>query len=390
MGTNLSQVFISNTDVLQAPSGAGTDAFTDLASTPEVGIWAYNADANGDHWTNSALYGNSVLPAISVAGFPADGAASIGDADDLEAVADQMRLDRTIQGGAPGWFFKSLQFAQGTANNPIASPLIDVSSIKRIKYDPFEATAGHLSTLTPNATFTGVTGDVTIKIIFRAMPTDQLSYYDANATNYTILSGSDQLPLGIFNTTNHKAISVEVSGDDFSSNTTFVTAAIAAIQANDLLNKSVTATGSTALAIQSRHVGLIFDVVVTDGNGDDLVAASAASNFITEVVTGQVLGVGNPWQVLGEETRCRSRYGNFNRMYLPQNMATYTQNYSYDKITIEYEHNWPNSSGIAPAGALNQIVIYNTDTDGTAPTGTEGTFDDTFVYTIGTAIEYLW
>jgi hypothetical protein len=28
-------VFISNTDILQAPSGAGTDAFTDLSVTPE-------------------------------------------------------------------------------------------------------------------------------------------------------------------------------------------------------------------------------------------------------------------------------------------------------------------------------------------------------------------
>jgi hypothetical protein len=30
----------------------------------------------------------------------------------------------------------------------------------------------------------------------------------------------------------------------------------------------------------------------------------------------------------------------------------------YDKILIEYAHNWPSSTGIAPAGELNQLVIY--------------------------------
>jgi hypothetical protein len=362
MGTNLSQVFISNTDVLES----GT-AFTGIASTPEVGVWDLDGNSGAGAYVNSALY-DAVIAASS---------------------ADSSAGDLTLV--APLWIYKNLQFVQGTAGNPIASPLIKTANIKRVTYEPHANTVAHLSTLTPNATFTGVSGNVTIKVILRSLPTDQLSYHDSNATNYTILSGSDQLPLGIFNATNHKAISVEVSSADFSSNTTFVTAAIAAIEANDLLDKSVTATGSTALAITSKHVGLIFDVVITDGNGDDLIAAGAAANVITEAVTAYVPGVGNNWQVLGDEIRCRSRYGNFNRMYLPQNMATYTLAAgNYDKITIEYAHNWPNSTGIAPAGALNQIVIYNTDTDGTAPTGVEGDFDTTFAYTIGTAAEFCW
>ena len=343
MGTNLSQVFIANADLNDG------EAFNALTSA-EVGVYDLNT---GAYTATAALYADANFDAA--------------------------------------WVTKTIQIAQGTSGNPIATPLIDTKNIRRIKYEPHNATVGHLSTLTPNATFTGVTGDVTIKIIFRAMPTDQLSFYDSEASNYTILSGSDQLPLGIFNTTNHKAISVEVSGDDFSSNTTFVTAAIAAIQANDLLNKSVTATGSTALAIQSRHVGLIFDVVVTDGNGDDLIAASAAPNFITEVVTGQVLGVGNPWQVLGEEIRCRSRYGNFNRMYLPQNMATYTNGtFAYDKLVIEYEHNWPTSTGIAPSGTLNQVVIYLGDSSTALAATDYPEFEATFRIALATAEEFIW
>lgn len=360
MGTNLSQVFIANTGNFSTSGD-----FTGI-TTNECGVWDYQGDA----YRATALYTTTVDTDTS-------------NADDTTVAA--------LTVANPLWLYTDLQFVQNTAGNPIASPLINTRNIKRVQFDPHEATAGHLSTLTPNATFTGVTGNVTIKIIFRAMPTDQLSFYDSAASNYTILSGSDQLPLGIFNTTNHKAISVEVSGDDFSSNTTFVTAAIAAIQANDLLNKSVTATGSTALAIQSRHVGLIFDVVVTDGNGDDLVAAGAAANVITEAVTGQVLGTGNPWQVLGEEIRCRSRYGNFNRMYLPQNMATYTvAGNAYHKVTVEYAHNWPTSTGIAPAGTLNQVVLYVGDS-GTAMVAGDTNIDAIFALANVTASqEFVW
>ena len=72
-------------------------------------------------------------------------------------------------------------------------------------------------------------------------------------------------------------------------------------------------------------------------------------------------------------------------------MATYTNATElYDKLVIEYTHNWPSATGIAPAGDLNQIVIYSTHTDGTAPTGTDGTMDTTFGYTSGTAIKHIW
>jgi hypothetical protein len=82
-------------------------------------------------------------------------------------------------------------------------------------------------------------------------------------------------------------------------------------------------------------------------------------------------------------------------MYLPQNMPTYAVKGSfYDKITIEYATNWPTATGIAPAGAMNQVVLYYTDTDGTAPAlaadSAVNTFDTAFAYTIATAKEYVW
>ena len=65
----------------------------------------------------------------------------------------------------------------------------------------------------------------------------------------------------------------------------------------------------------------------------------------------------------------------------------------YDKITIEYEHNWPTSTGIAPAGTLNQVVLYFTDSDFTAPVvgdAGDATYDNVFNLTIATAAEFNW
>ena len=77
-------------------------------------------------------------------------------------------------------------------------------------------------------------------------------------------------------------------------------------------------------------------------------------------------------------------------MYFPQNQTTYGQNGSaYDKIVVEYAHNWPSSTGIAPAGDLNQAVIYATN-GGTDPGTSASEFATLFGFTAGTDIEYRW
>ena len=353
MGTNLSQVFISNTDILNN-SATFNDSSLFGSSNPTVGFWTNNNKypefvevddpANGVDaplWTTS----------IDIT------AEADGEADVVTAIAN------------PIWRYNSLQIVQGTAGNPIATPIIDTRNIRRVAVTSYKATAGHKTVLTPDATtFSGAnTGDVTIRVISRTTPVDQLSYYDQDATEYTILSGNDPFPLGAFNTTNHKAISVEVLGADFTDAETFIDKAKAAIEAHGVLSKLVAVSdGTSTMTIQSKHLGYIFDVVIVATADDtDLIVGTAAANRMTETVTGQVLGSGNQWQVHSEEVRCRSRYGNFNRMYLPQNMPTYTAaNGNYHRVVFEYEHNWPNSTGIAPAGALNQAVVYVEDTGG--------------------------
>jgi len=365
MGTNLSQVFIANDDTL-----AGTGAFNSLVTTAgsqEVGVWSVD---NGDY-IQTALYKTAI-----------DTDAEANDSDTgLTTVAN------------PIWLKKRIQFAQGASGQPIATPLIDTRNIRSVRFDPYDLTEGHKVVCTPNGTFTAASvNTVTLKVIMRTLPVDQLSYHDAGGTDYTILSGTDPLPMGVFNATNHKSVSVEFS---CTNTATFCSAGKVAVDAHPLLSKIVTATDTgtgTSLDLQSKHVGVTFDVVIQDADGNAATAATATANKVVVATTGQVLGVGNPWQVLGEEIRCRSRQGNFNRMYLPTNQTTYTQsNLVYHKLTISYEHNWPTGSGIAPAGTLNQAVIYVGKAGASAPAAGDTNVDEIFALANVTAAqEFVW
>lgn len=367
MGTNLSQVFIANDATLGPTSGSDFNSLASTAASTECGVW----DVAGGSYLTTALYKTAI-----------DTDAETNDATTgLTTVAN------------PVWLKTRIQLAQGMSGQPIATPLIDTRLIRSIRFEPFAPTVAHKRSIKPAATFAGM--DVTVKFIIRTLPVDQLSYHDGDGTDYTILSGSDPLPLGIFNATNHKSISVEVQSGDYTNGETFIDKLETAIDGHGLLGKLIKTTqnSTTHLDVESKHVGLIFDVVVIDGDGNNLVVSVSANNKVRLDATRAAdykVGVGNPWQVLGEEIRCRSRQGNFNRMYLPQNQTTYTQaGFEYHKVTISYEHNWPTGSGIAPAGTLNQAVLYAGAASAVAAGSTN--VDEVFALANVTAAqEFVW
>ena len=359
MGTNLSQVFVSNTDVLQAANNTFT-----TPTTATIGIWNLAGNSGAGAYIASKLYATTVAQE--------DTAAAVSGT----AVAN------------PLWLFKRLQFVQGTGGNPIATPILNTANIKRIKYDPYTASAGHKQVLTGTPANNAAH---TVKFIFRTTPLDQLNFHDPNGTGLVDLSGDKKVfPLGAFNTTNHKVISVELTKTDADATVTEFCALLGtAVKAHALLNDLIKVSETTVAddTYTARHAGVVFDMIIWNNTAD---AASA----LVVTATGLVPGVGNAWQVLGDEIKCRSRYGNFNRMYLPQNMPTYTNTtYKYDKITIEYEHDWPTATGIAPAGTLNQVVLYHSDSDGSQPAtdaSSNNTFATAFNYTLNTAAEFNW
>lgn len=374
MGTNLSQVFISNTDVLQSPAGGqGTDVFTDVSATPEVGIWNPNGAAAAK-WVNTKLYETQFVTA------------------DTDTDGSSPAPTTPTSFANPAWLYTHLQFVQGTSGNPIASPLINTRNIRSIKYNKHVVSAMDKWTLDCGSQ---AGKDITLKIVIRTTPTAQLNFHDPIGSGLMDLSGAGfDFPLSAFNNTHHKVITVQSTPSDSERATdnesTLYDALKARVEQHALLNKLVTMTdnGNSGLVIEARHAGVMIEVFAFNDTDELDIAASRTA--------GGTVGVGNAWQVLSEEIRCRSRYGNFNRMYLPQNMPTYTKAAAlYDKIVIEYEHNWPTSTGIAPAGALNQIVIYNTDADLTAPVvgdAATNTFAAAFGYTIAddTTGKYFW
>jgi hypothetical protein len=357
MASNLSQVFIS--DALTALSG--TTFNSSDAAADDVGVWKLDATAG---YISTALY---------------DGVIESGAATDN---TDALTL------ASPLWLVRDFQIVQrAVTGNWIASPIINSSQVKRITYTDYTAWAGHKATCV-DATFNtaGATdGDSYIfKFVIRTVPTNYTSFYNNNMGAVT--GTSNVFPLGGFNTTNHKAINMsvtiaDVDDADAASNLTNVQNAIAA---HPLLKDMVSAADVSAdIVITSLHPGLSFDLIVfNDSQGTDGVTAAA---------TGEVVGSGNDWQVADDEARCRARQGNFNRMYFPSTIDTYTQAGSaYDKITIEYATpNWPTGAGIAPAGAINTATIYYTNA-GTDPGTTANEFDDIFGYTAGTDAVFTW
>ena len=323
--SNLNQVFVANattTPVLTGTTFANIAASGNPANS-KVGIWdVYNA---------TPTYSTALLTTA------------------------------TTTAGVLNASLKTVQFTQTMlSGNMIATPLIDVKDIKRIAFTKYKAAA-------PYKIVADVTGDlaaaatgeqsIMIRLALRTAPTSYGSFTNPNDINLDISSDTTKyvFPLvGNFSAGRHLySIEIPETGADGHNNTeaTLVTKAAAAIQAHPLLKKIFYATAaSSALTVEARHEGVIFDMTITYSDG-------------TPITEGQTItansGVGNYYEVLGEEKSQRSRYGNFNRMYFPMDFPTFAQiGATYDVIDISYAHAWPSSTGIGRAGELNNVRIY--------------------------------
>lgn len=347
MGTNLSQVFVS--DALTALSG--TTFNSSGVAADDVGVWKLDAAAG------------YLATALFQSGFDVD-----TEADDSTTPVIQVKN--------PLWLVNDIQIVQRAAPHFIASPLISTRNIKSIKYQNHVDSTMHAGTVTFAADDAG--DDCNVKIIVRSIPTDYLNFGNENTAIADFSNGGYQFPISVRSgqllNIGATGSTADNAGADLEAN----------IQASAVLNAMMTASNSSGVVtLTARHPGFIFELYAYNNTDDTEPAVSNGSAKFDA-------GVGNDWQVVGDEMRCRSRYGNFNRMYFPQAQTTYGQNGSeYDKIVIEYAHNWPNSTGIAPAGALNQAVIYCTNA-GSDPSTTSSEFATLFGFTEGTDIEYRW
>lgn len=267
-----------------------------------------------------------------------------------------------LAGATPAYLTTSMMAAAGpiqivqtmpSGTNPIASPIIDVKDIKRIKYTRYDASVRHnvrVDIGNPNASKA-----VMVRIALRNTPTAYANYYQ-NGTALDLSGGGYEFPLVGNFAAGRMIFNVEVDATEHAATeATLYTKIRDKVMANKTLNALFTVTNNTTtLDITARHAGVVFDFIVAYSDGSALVPTAAA------VVTGGDSGNGNYWQALSDEKAQRAKYGNFNRMYFPTAFPEFAQSgNTYEVVEIQYAHGWPSSTGIARAGELNSIKIYS-------------------------------
>lgn len=344
--SNLSQVFIANdiTDTTNGTIETGSTFYTTAAAVSNtlIGVWDMGA-SGGPAYATTAI--NNLKGPIQIVQTPLAG--------------------------------------KGT----LASPLFEAKDIKYIKYTPYAASVKHKVALDVG-TLTGTSADdaIMVRLALRTAPTDYLSYSNpADTTANDLTGGGYVFPLVGNFSAGRMIFNVEIpeSGSDGHANTeaTFYTKLAAAIAANKTLNAIFKCTdNTTTIDIEARHAGVIFDVTVQYSDGRALAD--------TQTVTGWDAGCGNYWQVLGDEKKQRAKYGNFNRMYFPQDFTQYAiSTNTYDCIEVGYLHGHPADTGIARAGEMNIVKMYHKTGLTAAQTLADALFGG---YTVGTATYFTY
>ena len=379
----MKQVFFKTVQAVEPSATTAGDArFADLEKG-KLGFWDLSPATGGD-WFASALFQTTnlaALPAISATNFPDDTAASIGDATDLEAVADQRRLDGAAhETVANPLFLKSrFQIAQGfSSGNPLVSPIISASDIVRVDASGHTATTQYAVTYTPDTGAEGDGDELELKFVIRQGSTQYLDFVNNEAAFADLSDGTHRFPLSGFHNNNHKIINISCKA---SSTATLTCDNVrAAVKNHGVLNAMIKTSGTATAILTARHPGVVFEIIGFNLTDD---AAFTSTDF---GITNFVPGVGNAWQARTEELKARALQGDYNRMYFPMSQTDFVTDAStdYDRYEIVYKINgdW----GPVKGSMYGSAVIYEVD----------GQNDVGAVLNAGTAdpgsakTEYIW
>lgn len=249
--------------------------------------------------------------------------------------------------------FKRVQFTQTMpSGNVISTPIIDTNLIRRINYREWTSVIPTRATQTIDFGAPTSTKDVMVRIALRTHPTAYANYYQ-DGTAVDLSGGGYEFPLlGNFSA-GRMIFNIEVPASVHAGSETSVTTAVYnAIINNKTFNALFAATdsGTSGLALVARHLGVEFDV--TSQYSDKTGAVGTVTASRTNASSNYAVA-------LSDEKTQRARYGNFNRMYFPFNFPTFAQaGYKYDVVELQYEHDWPSSTGIARAGEINTLLIF--------------------------------
>ena len=310
---------------------------------------------NPDLYSTTTFSNNTVASASRMGVWDVDGGTNFVTA--LRAIP----TDTTALGV---WNKKRIQITQTTpSGNVVASPIIDVDTIKRINYKEWTSVVPTVAMQTLDSGNPTSGKNVMVRIAVRTAPTNYDSFANPNNAYADLSSGGYTFPLiGNF-AAGRMIFNIEVSSAEHAATeATFYSALATKVAANKTLNAMFVFDNDTTTAdFIARHYGVEFDVTVQYSDGSGAVGTVTASHPTLDalVTDGIFTQSSNYIMALSEEKAQRSRYGNFNRMYFPFAFPEYAQpNYKYDVLEIQYAHAHPADTGIARAAELNTIRIY--------------------------------
>jgi hypothetical protein len=313
------QVFFKTVSALQAAAVTAGDArFNDLTSG-ELGFWTLDAATGGD-WFAGDLF---------------------------TATVDTVAVAKAIP------FYNSFQVVQGfPSNNPIASPIISNQNLVKVTADPYAASVRHKVRISPQAADN--TDQLNIKVIMRNTPTDYLSYVNNESTISDLSGGGYDFPLGNYNTTNHKAINLAITGGANEAGT--VDNIVTAITNNNTWNALFTTTDNgNTVDLEARHIGVVFDIIF-----ENLSATPTTTQGALQAAWSA--GSGNDWQARADELKAREYAGNFNRMYFPQSYTDFVADASTWK-RYEITYRTDGDRDVVKGSEYGSCIIYEANAD---------------------------
>ena len=404
----MNQVFISNslTPIIanaQTSGGAKTTwanlAHTagagDVHETAMCGVWSPYSQEFLDG-TTAAL--SLIAPDnISKVGAAGDGweddAVNPGNDVTGTAVTAGQELVYTAP-TSPQWLNRAFQLVQAMpSGNPVASPIIHSTQVRRLRWDPFNAPALHKVTCA-DAGLTVAVGDTLQMVLVVRWPQD-IAFYESQinpsgaVTNLTpAVSAALDNPKRIYKSAEYVCASATAATE----HNAFVDSIIAdtANHINDLV--TVTEVNND-LVVEAKFFGQIIDVFVLK-NGEKFSAHAET--------TPPELGVGSFAEVISAEKKAQYSQGFFNRMYLPVGgvtSATATPGSAgtgYDRLVIEYDNPDGGMPGFNKHGRYGSVTLYTPNDTDYSNEANGLALEDVFGHSRGnsdaaaTAVEYIW
>ena len=312
--------------------------------------------------TTAAL---GLINANSLAGVVAAGegwanAAQGGVISDTTDIAAGQQVVNTLP-SSPQFLNKAFQIVQAMpSGNPIASPIIKTSQLRRLRWDPNNEPVLHQVTVADSGLSSIAVGD-TLQMILNVRFPQDISFYEAqinpsgSVTNLTpTVSQAFDNPQRIYKSTIYTAASTTVADE----HDAFVDAIIADT-ADDIHDLVTVTVSSNDLVVTAKFYGMIIDVFVLK-NGEKSHGLSSQ--------TAMELGVGSFAEVLSAEKKAQYSYGHFNRMYLPvggttmasltPGAASSTATAGYDRLVLEYDNYAGKMPGFNAQGNTSKITLY--------------------------------